>query len=166
VQQKTIVGAILGGWAAVELSSPAPACARAAATCSPCRWRWASRSARIGCFLHRARRSDLSDATSRCRGASTSATASRAIRWQLYESAFGFALGVRARADAGPAARAGIVFRAFLVGYFGFRALIDVPQARADLRRLTTLQWVVAADLRRRAGERAPARGARNAWSA
>lgn len=146
LQQKTLVGAILGGWAAVELVKrraglrartgdlfAVPLCAGIAV-------------GRIGCFL-----GGLADRTF--------GTPS-ALPWAvdlgdgvprhpvaLYECAFVLALAFFLhRMQVRPHAQ-GSVFRAFLAGYLGFRVLADALKPAPAFLGLGTLQWASLAGL-------------------
>lgn len=146
VQQKTIVGALLGGWAAVELVKrragirartgdlfAVPLCVGIAL-------------GRVGCFL-----TGLADRTY---------GGESALPWAvdlgdgvarhplaLYESAFALALGlVLARLEARPHAQ-GSIFRAFLGAYLGFRVVVDALRPVPTFAGLGTLQWAALAGL-------------------
>lgn len=146
LQQKTIVGAILGAWAAVELVKrragirartgdlfAVPLCVGIAL-------------GRVGCFL-----AGLADRTY---------GSESALPWAvdlgdgvarhpvaLYESAFVLALGlVLARLEARPHAQ-GSLFRAFLIAYLGFRVLVDALRPVPTFAGLGTLQWAALAGI-------------------
>lgn len=140
LQQKTIVGGVLGGWLAVELVKrrarvttrtgdlfAVPLCIGIAI-------------GRLGCFL-----AGLDDRTF---------GVASALPWavdfgdgvarhpvQLYESAFALLLAVVLHAvEARPHVR-GSVFRAFLAAYFAFRLLVDFLKPGPTFGGLGTLQW-------------------------
>jgi phosphatidylglycerol:prolipoprotein diacylglycerol transferase len=143
---KTIVGALLGGLVAVELTKLWMRVRRPTGDLFAAPLCLAIALGRVGCFL-----TGLADHT---HGIATS------LPWgvdfgdgvprhptQLYESLYCLALGaVVLRMTLRPR-RPGDAFRAFMVGYLAFRLLVEFLKPGAAIGPLTGIQWACVAGL-------------------
>ena len=150
MQQKTIVGAILGGWSAVEVVKRKASVATRTGDLFAVPLCVGIAIGRVGCFL-----AGLDDRTF---------GSPSALPWaidfgdgvarhpvQLYESAFALGLAVvlhrRERAVHAGRAPQGSVFRAFLAAYFVFRVAVDFLKPVPTFAGLGSLQWASLAAL-------------------
>jgi prolipoprotein diacylglyceryltransferase len=143
---KTVVGGLLGGWAAVELAKRALGVVRSSGDLFAAPMALAIAVGRIGCFL-----TGLSDRTY---GNPTS------LPWgvdfgdgiprhptQIYELAFCAGLAAFLLWRMGRPYREGSLWRAFAVGYLGWRLAVGFIQPGWTVAGLSSIQWACIAGL-------------------
>ncbi len=143
---KTVVGGLIGGLLAVEWAKQRLAIVRRTGDLFAIPLALAIAIGRIGCFL-----SGLGDETY---GKPTS------LPWginfgdgvyrhptQLYEVVFLLLLGFWLYRLSRKSHREGDLFKSFMVGYMGFRLLVDFIKPGASLGGLTAIQWACCAML-------------------
>lgn len=135
---KTIVGALLGGWLAVELVKPRLGIERATGDLYALPLCVGIAVGRVGCFLTGLEDSTHGRATQLAWGLDFGdGVARHPVR--LLEIAFVSGLGVWLLLR--PPQREGAVFLTFLFAYFGFRFAIDFLKDTPRFGGLGTLQW-------------------------
>lgn len=146
MQQKTIVGAILGGWIAVEAVKRRARVAERTGDLFAVPLSVGIAIGRVGCFL-----AGLDDRTHGVASALPWAIdfgdGVRRHPVELYETVFAVLLGWRlARLEAREHA-SGAVFRAFVVAYMGWRVLVDFLKPVPTFLGLGAIQWAALATL-------------------
>ena len=141
---KTIVGGLLGGWAAVELVKKLAGIPSRTGDLFAVPLCLGIGIGRIGCFL-----AGIADDTS---GTPTSlpwgvdfGDGIRRHPTQLYEIAFLLALVMLLRQIGSRPHREGILFRVFMGAYLGWRFLIDFLKPQPTVHGLNMIQWACLA---------------------
>jgi phosphatidylglycerol---prolipoprotein diacylglyceryl transferase len=143
---KTIVGGLLGGLLAVEWCKQRLGIVRRTGDLFALPLAVAIAIGRIGCFL-----SGLADETfgnpTRLPWGIDFGDGLQRHPTQLYEVSFLLLLALWLYRLAGGPHREGDLFKSFMVGYFGFRLLVDFIKPGVPFAGLTTIQWACLATL-------------------
>lgn len=143
---KTIVGGLLGGWAAVEAAKARMGVRRRTGDLYAAPLCLGIALGRVGCFLTGLEDRTYGVATSLPWGVDFGDGVTRHPT-QLYESAFCLTLGaVLLRATRRPHAE-GALFRAFVAAYLAWRLGVDFLKPRAPYARLSGIQWACVAGI-------------------